>query len=94
MKRVTSCFLKIFNPIIKGWHKGYDAATDKHRSDLNPNNLKFSDEVRSLFNEYVVSTRIRAARSLRGHMLPSAATADDRNAVEAKLRKIFESKFT
>eukprot|EP00494_Astrolonche_serrata_P024736 UN24996 len=86
-------YSEIFNPIIRGWHKGYDAATMTHTSDLNPESLNFPNDVKQLFDKYVVSTRIRAARSLRGHKLPSAADADDRNAVEGKLRAIFETKF-
>lgn len=87
-------FAELFNPIIKGWHKGYDVTQQKHTSDLNPNNLNFTDATLKSFNEKVVSTRIRAARSLRGHCLPSNTTKEDRLEVESKLTDIFANKFT
>jgi hypothetical protein len=61
-------FRDLYYPIIKGWH-GYDAYTQKHPVDLNPEHLKFTDEQRALFNEYVESTRIRAARNISGTRL-------------------------
>jgi len=86
-------FKDIFYPVIKNWH-GYDPSTDKHTRDLNPDNLVFDDATKELFNKHVVSTRIRAARSLKGHFLTSCATDDDRAEVEGKLKTIFETKFT
>jgi len=85
-------FQEIFYPVIKDWH-GFDPKTDKHARDLNPDNLKFDDETKALFMDRVVSTRIRAARSLKGHFLTSCATDEDRAAVEKKLKDIFENKF-
>lgn len=87
-------FAELFNPIIKGWHKGYDVTAQKHKSNLNPDDLNFTEATLKSFNKAVVSTRIRAARSLRGHCLPSNTTKEDRLAVEKKLRDIFENKFT
>jgi len=85
-------FKDIFYPVIQDWH-GFDPSKDKHARDLDPNNLEFDDETKALFNEHVVSTRIRAARSLKGHFLTSSATDEDRAAVESKLRDIFENHF-
>eukprot|EP00494_Astrolonche_serrata_P024437 UN24695 len=87
-------FKELFNPVISGWHKGYNPETQKHISDLNPENLKLTDEQIKRFDEVVVSTRIRAARSLRGHCLPPNTTKEDRAAVEKKLINIFETHFT
>lgn len=86
-------FKDIFYPVIKEWHN-FDPNTDKHQRDLNPDGLKFDAETKELFNKHVVSTRIRAARSLKGHFLTSCATDEDRAAVEMKLQNIFETKFT
>jgi len=86
-------FKEIFHPIIMDWHK-YDAAKQEQVSDLNPDKIKLSDKVLAILDKYVVSTRIRAARSLRGHLLPSSATPEDRLAVETKLKGIFEKSFT
>jgi len=86
-------FKDIFYPVITDWH-GFNPATDTHSRDLDASNLVFDEETAALFNKHVVSTRIRAARSLRGHFLTSSATDEDRAAVEAKLKNIFETNFT
>jgi len=81
-------FKDLFYPIIKDWH-GYDAYTQKHPVDLDPSKLVFTDEQRETFNKYVASTRIRAARNIRGFSLPTGATAEDRAGVEAVLKQTF-----
>jgi creatine kinase len=86
-------FQDIFYPVITDWH-GFDPSTQKHQTNLNPGDLVFDDETRAMFMEKVVSTRIRAARSLKGHFLTSCATDEDRAAVENKLKTIFENNFT
>lgn len=86
-------FKDLFYEVIKSWH-GFDPEKDTHKRDLNPDNLQFDDETRELFNTHVKSTRIRAARSLKGHFLPSSATDEDRAAVEGKLVNIFKNNFT
>jgi creatine kinase len=85
-------FKDIFYPVIQDWH-GFNPAKDTHKRDLDPSNLKFDNETKALFNQHVKSTRIRAARSLKGHFLTSCATDEDRAAVENKLKNIFENKF-
>jgi creatine kinase len=81
-------FKDLFYPVIKGWH-GYDANTQKHPMDLDPSKLVFSDEQRQLFNDFVVSTRIRAARNISGFALPSGATENQREGVEEVLKQAF-----
>lgn len=81
-------FKDLFYPIIKGWH-GYDANTQKHPVDLDPSKLKFNPEQKELFNKYVESTRIRAARNISGFALPPGATDDERAGVEAVLKQAF-----
>mmetsp|Transcript_35614 Transcript_35614/g.36323 ORF Transcript_35614/g.36323 Transcript_35614/m.36323 type:complete len:446 (+) Transcript_35614:290-1627(+) len=81
-------FKDLYYPIIKQWH-GYDAETQTHPVDLDPSKLVFSDEQRNEFNEYVLSTRIRAARNISGHSLPPGATAQDRKEVEEILKNAF-----
>lgn len=85
-------FKDIFYPVIQSGH-GYDAETQIQISDLNAKNLKFSPPTKALFNKYVKSTRIRAARSLRGYFLPSSATREHRLKVQETLKNIFETKF-
>ena len=81
-------FKDIMYPIINDWHK-WDPATNDHKSDLDFNKLAFTDEQLALFNEYVVSTRIRAARNLKGLALPCGTGVEDRNKVEALLSGAF-----
>ena len=82
-------FKDLFYPVIKGWH-GYDPETSTHPVDLDPSKLVFSDEQKATFNEYVKSTRIRAARNISGFSLPTGATADDRAGVENVLKQTFD----
>lgn len=82
-------FKDIMYPVIKGWH-GYDPETQNHVSDLNPENLVMDEEKVALFNKYVASTRIRAARNISGFALPAGATDEERNGV----RKVLETAFT
>ena len=82
-------FKDIIYPIIAGWHGGYDAATQKHPTDLNPENVKFDADQQAKFDEYVVSTRIRAARNIRGFPLPPGATRESAAGVEGVLKKTF-----
>jgi len=81
-------FKEIYYPLIQGWH-GYDAYTQKHPVDLDYTKLVFSEEQATTFNEYVVSTRIRAARNISGFSLPSGATDEDRAGVENVLKQTF-----
>jgi len=81
-------FKDLYYPIIKDWH-GYDAYTQKHPVDLDFSKLVFSDEQRATFNEYVASTRIRAARNISGYSLPTGASSEDRAAVEGVLKSAF-----
>ena len=81
-------FKPLFYPIIKDWH-GYDAETQIHPMDLDPSKLLFTDEQRDVFNQYVVSTRIRAARNISRFSLPAGATSADREGVESVLKQAF-----
>lgn len=81
-------FKDLYYPIIKGWH-GYDAATSKHPTDLDPSKLSFLDEQKELFAKYVKSTRIRAARNISGFSLPPGATDEERAGVETVLKQCF-----
>jgi len=83
-------FKDLYYPIIKGWH-GYDAYTQKHPIDLDPSKLVFTEEQRELFNDYVVSTRIRAARNISGFSLPAGTDDEDRAGVEEVLKQAFDS---
>ena len=83
-----SLFKDLYYPIIKEWHD-YDACTQIHPVDLNPSKIVFSVEQRAIFDEYVTSTRIRAARNISGFSLPAGTSVEDRCGVEAVLQQAF-----
>merc|ERR1719272_732924 len=78
-------FGDLFNPVIKGWH-GYDPETGTHPTDLGFDKVVFTEEDQALFNKYVASTRIRAARNISGYGLPAGNTDEDRAKVEGELK--------
>jgi len=81
-------FKDIYYPVIKGWHN-YDPETQNHVSDLNPENVNMTPEQLELFNKYVVSTRIRAARNISGYALPAGSSEEDRKGVRDTLEAAF-----
>jgi len=81
-------FKDLYYPIIQEWH-GYDANTQKHPTDLDPSKLVFSEDQKAKFNQYVASTRIRAARNIAGFSLPCGATVEERAGVEGVLKQAF-----
>lgn len=81
-------FKDLYYPIIKGWH-GYDPETQIHPVDLDPTKLVFTEEQKAVFNDYVMSTRVRAARNISGYALPAGTTDEERKAVEDILRQCF-----
>lgn len=71
---------EMFDLIIEGWH-GYPK-DGVHKLDTNPDNLKMSAAQVEKFNEFVISTRIRAGRSIRGLPLPPGTNRAQRRKVE------------
>ncbi|KAF7649399.1 hypothetical protein LDENG_00141770 [Lucifuga dentata] len=59
-------FKELLDPVIEDRHGGYKP-TDKHKTDLNSANLKGGDDLDS---NYVLSSRVRTGRSIRGFCLP------------------------
>lgn len=78
-------FKDFMDAVIEGWH-GYKP-TDKHKIDIDANNTKLSAEQAAKFDQYVISTRIRAGRSIRGLPLPPGTN-------RAQRRKVSETWFT
>jgi len=68
-------FKEIFDPVIEGWH-GYKPE-DTHKMDMDPSHITDGE----LPDEYIVSTRIRAGRNIRGMPLPPATTRAHREDV-------------
>lgn len=76
-------FKDIMDAVIEGWH-GYKP-TDSHQSDMDYTKIKMTDEQAAKFNKHVVSTRIRAGRSIDGLALPPATDRKQRRKVESLL---------
>lgn len=71
-------FADLFDPVIEARHNGFKK-TDKHKTDMNPNNLKGGTDLDS---DYVLSSRVRTGRSIRGLCLPPHCSRAERRAVE------------
>ncbi|XP_059209148.1 creatine kinase, brain a isoform X3 [Centropristis striata] len=71
-------FKELLDPVIEDRHGGYKPS-DKHKTDLNPDNLKGGDD---LDPNYVLSSRVRTGRSIRGFCLPPHCSRGERRAVE------------
>ncbi|KAG7493366.1 creatine kinase B-type isoform X1 [Solea senegalensis] len=63
-------FKELLDPIIEDRHGGYKPS-DKHKTDLNPDNLKGGDD---LDPNYVLSSRVRTGRSICAFSLPPHCT--------------------
>uniref|UniRef100_A0A3Q2Z9N4 creatine kinase n=1 Tax=Hippocampus comes TaxID=109280 RepID=A0A3Q2Z9N4_HIPCM len=71
-------FKELLDLVIEDRHGGYKP-TDMHKTDLNPDNLMGGDD---LDPEYVLSSRVRTGRSVRGFCLPPLCRRGERRAVE------------
>ncbi|TKC45862.1 hypothetical protein EI555_009252, partial [Monodon monoceros] len=71
-------FAELFDPVIQERHNGYNPQTMKHTTDLDASKIRsgYFDE------RYVLSTRVRTGRSIRGLSLPPACTRAERREVE------------
>ncbi|XP_062873521.1 creatine kinase S-type, mitochondrial [Trichomycterus rosablanca] len=71
-------FADLFDPVIKDRHNGYDPKTMKHPTDLDSSKI-----TSGMFDEkYVLSSRVRTGRSIRGLSLPPACSRSERREVE------------
>uniref|UniRef100_A0A8C2FZG5 Creatine kinase S-type, mitochondrial n=1 Tax=Cyprinus carpio TaxID=7962 RepID=A0A8C2FZG5_CYPCA len=71
-------FAEIFDPVIKDRHNGYDPRTMKHPTDLDASKIHSG-----VFDEhYILSSRVRTGRSIRGLSLPPACSRSERREVE------------
>lgn len=78
-------FKDLMDEVIFGWH-GYKPS-DSHTSDMNADNLKMTPAQAKKFDKHVVSTRIRAGRSVDGLALPPGTDRKQRRTVEKLLVK-------
>uniref|UniRef100_A0A6A7G196 arginine kinase n=1 Tax=Hirondellea gigas TaxID=1518452 RepID=A0A6A7G196_9CRUS len=71
----------IFDPIIDAYHGGYSKDA-KHKSDMDPSHLKGSEEK---VDDFVISTRIRVGRNIRGYGLSPGISREQRSELEKLL---------
>merc|ERR1719181_2659277 len=77
-------FKDLFDPVIDIRHGGY-APTAKHPTDLDV--TKLSKTAIDPTGKYVISTRVRTGRSIRGLRLPPCIGKDERREVERVMSK-------
>eukprot|EP00599_Poterioochromonas_sp_BG-1_P003656 CAMPEP_0173148534 /NCGR_PEP_ID=MMETSP1105-20130129/9773_1 /TAXON_ID=2985 /ORGANISM="Ochromonas sp., Strain BG-1" /LENGTH=420 /DNA_ID=CAMNT_0014063199 /DNA_START=71 /DNA_END=1333 /DNA_ORIENTATION=- len=70
----------IMDVVIEGWH-GYKAS-DTHHSDMDYTKIKLTPQQAAKFDKHVVSTRIRAGRSIDTLALPPSTDRKQRRTVE------------
>merc|ERR1711934_985280 len=73
-------FKELFDPVISARHNGYGADAKQ------PTNLEItslSDTDIDPEGKYVLTTRVRTGRSIRGFMLPPTISCEDRRRLEA-----------
>ncbi|XP_061901228.1 creatine kinase B-type-like [Entelurus aequoreus] len=71
-------FKDLLDPVIEDRHGGYKP-NDKHKTDINADNLQGGDD---LDPNYVLSSRVRTGRSIRGFCLPPHCSRGERRAIE------------
>ena len=79
-------FKEFLDPVIDARHGGYPPDA-KHKTDLNYSNIKGG----MLDSKYVISSRVRTGRSIRGICLPPCCTRAERRAVEKIVKDALNS---
>lgn len=79
-------FADLFDPVIDGRHGGYPK-TAIHRTDLNASKIVGGD---NLDPNYVLSSRVRTGRSIRGYSLPPHCNRAERRDVQEILTTALE----
>jgi len=82
-------FKDIYDPVIEAWH-GYKP-NQKHQSNMNSKDIKSFTVDQKIVDKYVLSTRVRAGRSILNLSLPAFTDKADRAKVEELLKKGFDS---
>lgn len=71
-------FMQFFDPLIELYHSGYQAS-EKHTSDMNPENLKGGSD---LDGHYVLGCSVSAGRNVDGFSFPPHCSRGERRALE------------
>lgn len=71
-------FKELFYPVIKERHNGYDPETQTHPINLNPSQIRGG----KLDEKYVLSSRVRTGRAIRGIPHPPSCSRAERRELE------------
>ncbi len=82
-----SLFSALFDPIIEEYH--HFSPTDSHISDLNPTHLSIPKDTN--LDRYIISTRIRVARNIKGYPLGTAIDREGRLRLERDIVSALKS---
>lgn len=82
-------YKELYDKIVEGWH-GFKPEQN-HVSNMNPSDLTPFTISQETIDKYVVSTRVRAGRSVSGCSLPAYTDKADRAKVEDLLQQAFQS---
>ncbi|CAK5074239.1 unnamed protein product [Meloidogyne enterolobii] len=82
-------FAELFNPIIDDYHEGFGPEAVHPPTDFGENNIS---EFKDLDPEgkYLISTRIRCARTLEEYPFNPLMSLNDYISIETKMKKIFK----
>ncbi|XP_069787325.1 creatine kinase M-type-like isoform X2 [Narcine bancroftii] len=73
-----SVFMQFFDPLIELYHTGY-RTSEKHKSDMNPENLKGGAD---LDEQYVLACRMSTGRNVEDFSFPPHCSRGERRALE------------
>ena len=76
-------FSELYDPIIASRHNGFKKDCI-HKTDIDPAHLKGGE----LDTDYVISSRVRTGRSIRGFSLPPHCTRAERRSVENIVKEV------
>jgi len=78
-------FKELFDPVISARHGGYDHRAGPQPTNLNIEQLSSTDI--DPYNSYVLTTRVRTGRSVRGFKFPPTIGFEERRRLEALVVK-------
>jgi creatine kinase len=76
--------------IIKEYHN-YDINIIYNHNDLDISKIIFPNSYKELFNEYIISTRIRTCRNISNFLLTPNMSKEERKDVENIFKKVFDN---
>ena len=79
-------FSDLFDPVIESRHNGY-LKNHIHKTDIDPTHLQGGE----LDADYVISSRVRTGRSIRGYSFPPNCTRAERRSIEKIVTEVLDT---